>query len=91
MEFAWDEAKRQTNIRKHGIDFVEVEKVFEGKTLTVFDNRFDYGEDRYITVGIFEGRVVSIAHTETEEVIRVISIRKATRNEESIYFKEISK
>lgn len=90
MEFEWDEAKRHLNIRKHGIDFVGIEKVFEGKTVTIPDDRFDYGEDRYITFGILEGRVVAVTHTETEEVIRVISVRKATRNEENSYFKEVS-
>lgn len=44
MEFEWDEAKRLANLRKHGIDFLDVSIVFEGDTLTVEDNRYDYGE-----------------------------------------------
>jgi uncharacterized protein len=90
MKFAWDEAKRQSNISKHGIDFVGIEEVFEGETITVFDDRFDYGEERFITLGLFNGRVVVIAHTETAEIIRIISVRKATKNEETGYFKEIA-
>jgi uncharacterized protein len=90
MEFEWDEAKRKSNLRNHGIDFVGIEQVFEGATVTILDNRFDYGEERFVTFGLLDGRVVAIAHTETDEVIRIISVRKATKYEESSYFKEIS-
>jgi uncharacterized DUF497 family protein len=90
MEFEWDEAKRKSKLREHGIDFVGIEKVFEGETATILDDRFDYGEKRFVTFGLLDGRVVAIAHTETDEVIRIISARKATKNEESSYFKEIS-
>ncbi|MHB8652517.1 MAG: BrnT family toxin [Terriglobia bacterium] len=90
MLFEWDEAKRQSNIRKHGIDFVGIEKVFSGKTITILDDRFDYGEFRFVTVGLLKNFTVVVTHTETEEVIRIISVRKATKNEEIIYFKEIA-
>ena len=90
MRFEWDEAKRESNILKHGIDFIGVESLFEGETLTILDDRFDYAEDRFITLGLLDGRVVVIVHTEADNVIRIISARKATRNEEIIYFKEIA-
>jgi uncharacterized protein len=90
MRYEWDEAKRQSNIHKHGIDFVGIEKAFAGTTLTILDDRFDYGESRFMTLGMLSGRVVVIAHTETPEVIRVISVRKATKNEEASYFQEIT-
>jgi uncharacterized DUF497 family protein len=90
VRYEWDEAKRQSNIQKHGIDFVGIEKAFAGKTLTILDDRFDYGEPRFITLGLLRGRVVVIAHTETHELIRIISVRKATKNEEARYFKEIA-
>ncbi|HEY0323912.1 MAG TPA: BrnT family toxin [Pyrinomonadaceae bacterium] len=90
MEFEWDEAKRKSNLRNHAIDFVGIEQVFDGKTVTLLDDRFDYGEERFVTFGLLDGRVVAIAHTETDEVIRIISVRKATKDEESSYFKEIS-
>jgi hypothetical protein len=69
---------------------VGIEKVFAVATLTILDDCFDYGESRFITLGILTGRVVVIAHTETPEVIRIISVRKATKNEEAGYFKEIA-
>ena len=90
MRFEWDEAKRQSNIQKHGIDFVGIEKAFTGTTLTILDDRFDYGESRFITLGLLPGRVVVIVHTETQDVIRLISVRKAAKNEEASYFKEIT-
>ena len=90
MRFEWDEAKRESNILKHGIDFIDVEKVFEGQTVTILDDRFDYEEERFITLGLLDGRVVVIVHIEAEDVIRIISARKATKNEEISYFKEIA-
>ena len=90
MRYEWDEAKRQSNIQKHGIDFIGIEKVFAGETITILDDRFDYGQTRVITVGLLSGHVVVIAHTETDEVIRIIAVRKGTKNEEISYFKEIA-
>jgi uncharacterized DUF497 family protein len=90
MELDWDEAKRKANLQKHGIDFVGIDKVFEGRTITFVDDRFDYGEDRYLTIGLLEGSVLAIAHTESDEKIRIISVRRASRNEEENYFKEIA-
>lgn len=90
MKFEWDEAKRRLNLRRHGIDFVGIEQAFAGATLTILDDRFEYGEERFVTFAVLEGRVVAIVHTETEEVIRIISVRKATKHEEGSYFKEIA-
>jgi uncharacterized DUF497 family protein len=50
MQFAWDEAKRQVNLCKHGLDFADASAAFEGTTLTFEDDRFDYGEQCYITL-----------------------------------------
>ena len=90
MRYEWDETKRQANIQKHAIDFVGIETVFAGETVTMGDDRFDYGETRFVTLGLLQDRAVVISHTETEEVIRIISVRKATKNEEVSYFKEIA-
>jgi uncharacterized protein len=89
MRFEWDEAKRRSNIRRHGIDFTAVEGVLAGATITFLDDRFDYGETRLLTFGLLNESVVAISHTETNEVIRVISFRKASKNEEETYFKEV--
>lgn len=90
MTFEWDEAKRRDNVRKHGIDFAGVTEVFGGLTATMEDNRHSYGERRFVTLGMLGGRVVVVVHTERKDRIRIISIRKATRNEQKLYFAELS-
>ncbi|HEC15437.1 MAG TPA: BrnT family toxin [Sedimenticola sp.] len=89
MRFEWDEAKRLANIQKHGIDFVGCKQVFEGVTLSLEDGRVDYGEQRFITFGFLEGRVVSVVHTEDVDTIRIISIRKATKHEQESFFNHL--
>jgi len=89
MRFKWDELKRRSNIRRHGIDFTSVEEVFANETITFLDDRFDYGETRFLTFGLLHGEVVVIAHTEKAKMIRVISVRKAEKDEEETYFSEI--
>lgn len=86
MRFVWDEWKRKSNLRVHGFDFRDTPRVFEGPTLTVEDDRFAYGEQRFVTLGFLGGIAVSIVHTEAPAVIRVISFRKATRHEERFLF-----
>lgn len=86
MEFKWDEAKRQTNLDKHQLDFADAEIVFSGITFTFEDDRFEYGEDRFITLGLLRGVVLVLAHTERNDTIRVISMRKATKNEQRLFF-----
>ena len=89
MRYTWDNTKRKSNLKKHRLDFADAEIVFEGLTLTIPDNRFDYGEDRFITFGMLDGVVVIIAHTERSDETRIISLRKATKHEEIIYFKTL--
>jgi len=89
MTFEWDEAKRRDNVAKHGIDFVGVGEVFRGLTATMEDDRHSYGEQRLITLGLLNGRVVVVVHTEREDRVRIISLRKATRNEQQLYYSEI--
>src|SRR6185369_10917982 len=79
----WDETKSRTNLWRHGIDFAEVAVVFRGAPYTNEDDRYDYGETRYLTLGLLRGRVVAIVHTETESVIRIISARWATNMKKS--------
>lgn len=89
MRFTWDERKRRSNLRDHGFDFRDAPRVFEGPTFTFEDERFAYAEQRLMTLGFLGGLVVSIVHTETARVIRVISFRKATRREEAILFESL--
>ena len=52
MRFTWDEKKRQSNLKKHGLDFKEGYLVFAGATFSIADTRVDYGEDRFATLGL---------------------------------------
>ena len=89
MEFTWSEAKRASNVTDHGLDFVDAQSVFEGTTYTFEDDRFAYGEQRFVTLGMLAGITVSVVPTENEHEIRIISFRKATRRESQIYFHEV--
>jgi hypothetical protein len=89
MEFTWSKAKRSLNLKNHGLDFIDAPRVFEGVTFTFEDDRFPYGEQRLVTLGVLAGIPVSIAHTENENEIRIISFRKTTHRETQIYFDEI--
>ncbi|MBI2800632.1 MAG: BrnT family toxin [Gammaproteobacteria bacterium] len=88
--FVWDDAKRLSTLQKHRIDFIDAAKIFRGRTFTVEDDREAYGEQRFLTLGLLEDQVVSVAHTERDEEIRIISIRKATQHEARFYFSQIT-
>ena len=89
MRFTWSEAKRKANLQNHALDFRDAPKVFEGPTFTFEDDRFDYDDRRFVTLGLLKGVPVSIVHTETMNRIHIISFRKATRHEQEIFFKSI--
>ncbi len=89
MEYDWNENKSQTNLEKHGLSFQDAELIFSGKTVTFKDDRHDYGEERFITLGELKNRVVVIVHTQRNFVIRIISMRKANEREKKIYFKRL--
>ncbi len=86
MRFIWHEPKRQANLKKHGVDFIDSERVFAGPTFTFEDHREDYGEQRWVTLGLLGVKVIVIVHTETEDEIRVISMREATNDEQLLFF-----
>jgi len=90
MKFIWDKAKNQKNIHKHDLDFRDVPGVFEGNVITIEDERFDYGEARFNTFGMYQDVVVVISHTGLErKPTRIISLRKASQPERSLYEKEV--
>ncbi len=86
MKFVWDRRKNQVNIDKHGLDFADAVRVFENPLLVNLDDRQDYGEERWIGIGLLDMRVVVIVFTELEsDLIRIISFRKATSDERKKY------
>ncbi len=90
MRFEWDEHKNRGNIRKHGFDFFDAEKVFAGPMVIALDEREDYGEERWIGIGILEARTVVVIYVERGiDTIRVISLRKALNYERKQYSKAL--
>jgi uncharacterized DUF497 family protein len=92
MRFEWDEQKNQANIEKHGLSFADAAQIFDGPMLVNLDTRRDYGEDRWIGIGLTRGRVVVIAYTEREDdeqAVRVISMRKALNHERERYYRRV--
>jgi len=92
MKFDWNEVKRQENIAKHGIDFADIPEVCDGPMLVRLDTRHDYGEDRWIGMGLLRNMVAVVVYVEweDEETIRIISARKATHRESTDYHKRFS-
>jgi len=91
MRFDWNERKREANIRKHGLDFLDAKEMFDGPMLIRLDTRVDYGEDRWIGIGFSCARILVVAWTERneEETLWIISLRKAVRHERKNFEKFI--
>lgn len=84
--FEWDEAKNAQNRAKHGVAFEEATTIFDGLVLTREDDRRDYGETRWLSMGLLAGEmVIVVAHTKRHGRIRIISARPASRTERKIY------
>lgn len=87
MNFEWDAEKAASNLRKHGISFEEAVTVFgDPLAVTFSDPDHSKHEDRSRTYGMSnKGRLLVVVHTERPNNVRIISTRKATRYEQSIY------
>ena len=91
MNLEWDEAKNEANFRKHGIRFQEAGEIFDGPVLTARDDRKDYGERRFVSIGqLGETVVVVVVHTPRSGKTRLISARKANSNERQRYYESIT-
>ncbi|MGD0959192.1 MAG: BrnT family toxin [Methylomonas sp.] len=91
MRYVWDDDKSSVNLQKHGLSFADAALIFSGECITFEDDRYDYGEPRFITLGTLEGRVLVIVHTPRHEATRIISMRKANEREQKIYKKRLGK
>lgn len=92
MRFEWDGRKNEEILRKHGLDLQDAPEIFDSPMLVWLDDRADYGEDRWVGLGMILGRVVVVVYTELDdgETIRIISLRKAQRHEREKYKKALS-
>ena len=88
MRYRFDPAKRAANLKKHDDDLADAKLVIEsGRTVTIEDRRFVYDKQRLVTLGLLAGEVVFVVTVKTEDEIRVIFLRKATKYAQEIYFK----
>jgi uncharacterized DUF497 family protein len=86
MIYERDKAKNQSNFSKHGLDFGDAEQVLTGPCVSFLDDRFDYGEERVVTLGLLAGRAVVIVHAPRGgDTTRIISMRKANKREQESY------
>ncbi len=86
MRYEWDEQKNASNQAKHDFDFANAYRIFLTPVLITLDDRFDYGEDRWIGLGLLDSHIVGVVFTEPqEEVRRIISLRKALQHERKQY------
>jgi uncharacterized DUF497 family protein len=88
LEFEWDDAKNASNIDKHGIDFGDALAIWEGAVLVAPSPRV--GENRWIAVGMVNGVEIAVVYTERGPVKRLISARRARKNERTAYHQAYS-
>lgn len=87
LTFEWDEVKAGDNYAKHGVTFELAKRAFEDPFAIEFlDDREDYGEERFVIIGLVDAHVLYVAYTERDEAIRIISARRATKHEQKAYF-----
>jgi len=89
MAISYDPAKRDETLEERGLDFADAEKVFDSLLIENPDDRFDYGEERFITVGFLGERMVVLVWTPRGEDRHVISMRKANAREQRRYGKQM--
>ena len=90
MRFTFDPRKRAANLKKHGLDLADAQAVIEsGATVTFEDRRFDYGEERFVTIGPLGDLLVTLITVETEDEIRSISMWESTSHEKETCREEL--
>jgi uncharacterized DUF497 family protein len=87
-EFEWNEHKRHTNLKDHGVDFADILPLFGQDAVVFEDDRKDYGERRYILMGELNGVFFQVAFTIRGTAVRIISARRGNRRERRIYEQE---
>lgn len=89
MEFEWDDAKDVRNGAVHGVEFSAIYDFDWITAITAVDDRRDYGETRFISIGFIQGRLYVCVYTQRREACRIISLRKANKRERILYEEEI--
>jgi uncharacterized DUF497 family protein len=84
----WDENKRQSNFKKHELDFADLARFDAANAMFGEDTRFAYPERRFIALGLLDNRLVQVVYAEIESGWRVISLRPASRKERKLWQRE---
>ena len=85
MHITFDPAKRHLTLLHRGLDMADADEVFSSEIASFTDDRKDYGEDRFISVGFLSGRMVVVVWTPRGESRRIISLRKANEREQRLF------
>jgi len=91
VRITFDPAKREKTLRKRGLDFAHAAEIFAGPTIVTLDKRRDYGEDRYITIGYLDDRMIALVWTPRGGARRVISMRNCNDREKKRYQAELGR
>jgi uncharacterized DUF497 family protein len=90
LQFEWDESKARSNHEKHKVSFVTAAAIFLNERLERIDDREDYGEVRWIALGCVASKVFRVVYSwRGENLIRIVSAQKASKDEREIYYREI--
>ncbi|MBO9543261.1 BrnT family toxin [Caulobacter sp.] len=91
MQLEWDENKRSDTLENRGLDFADAAKIFAGKTLQHTDDRQDYGEIRYVTIGRLGRKMIMLVWTPRDPARRIISMRECDEQERKRYARRLAR
>lgn len=89
MEITFDPAKRDRTLADRGLDFADAGEIFSGRKFEFVDDRRNYGEERTITVGFLDGRMIVVVWTKRGDARRIISMRKANDREKTLFGQQL--
>ncbi len=88
LNFEWDDGKAASNLTKHRVSFsVAARTFYDPHRLERYDGREDYGEDRFLAIGLVDNVILIVTYTMRSETVRLISARRAKRHEQPDYWK----
>jgi uncharacterized protein len=91
VKIEFDPAKRDKVLRQRGLDLADAAELLSGECFVLADDRFDYGEERWVSYGLLRGEVVACVWVDQEkDRVRIVTMRKADRNEQERYFKHVA-
>jgi Uncharacterized protein conserved in bacteria len=89
MEITYDPEKRAKTLAERGLDFEDAVQVFDGPTVDFIDDRQNYGEDRFISLGHLRGRLIVVVWTQRGDTRHIISMRKANEREQEKHGRQL--